>query len=309
MSKYGRDFELAVYDFAKSVDSSAQVLFDHSVRDRDTGELRQCDVWINALFGGHWPLSILVSCKDHKRKLHVGDIGAFLDEIRSTGASTGVIYSRTGFTKPSLLKARANGVACCRLYRNEPADIPQSIFFEQFTCNPSVQLIIKTDPIPPHLVTWNDIFSVTVEAENGSSTILELIAATYHDAEAQSVEKSRSTNTFPPEWTTELRIKDDDTAEELWINVVGKWKRYRARLEAHLLNGSYSLANESFKGSIAGPSIDIRSSHPGESWTEVTDAGFILPQNRILWILYLGNVQETLQAGLGLKPLRSEYAA
>jgi hypothetical protein len=93
MIKPGREFEEAVYTFAKALDPTAEILFDHSVLDRDTGKPRQCDVWINAKFGGHWPISILVSCKDHNRKLHVGDIGAFCDEVRSTGASTGVISS------------------------------------------------------------------------------------------------------------------------------------------------------------------------------------------------------------------------
>ena len=59
--KPGRKYEEAVYAFAKTLDPSAEVLFDHKMPDRDTGELRQCDVWINAKFAGHWPLSILIS--------------------------------------------------------------------------------------------------------------------------------------------------------------------------------------------------------------------------------------------------------
>src|SRR5437870_2697652 len=98
-NKPGRKFEEAVYAFAKALDASAEVLFDHKVKDRDTGESRQCDVWINAKFGGHWPQSIIVSCKDHKRKLHSGDVGTFCDEKRSTNATMGVMYSRSGFTK------------------------------------------------------------------------------------------------------------------------------------------------------------------------------------------------------------------
>jgi predicted helicase len=125
----GSEFEEAVYHFAQKLDPSAEVLFNHSVPDRDTGEPRQCDVWINAKFGGHWPLAILVSCKDHKRKLHSGDIGTFRDEVRSTGASTGIIYSRADFTEPGLRKAQANGFPCCRIYQREPADIPESFFF------------------------------------------------------------------------------------------------------------------------------------------------------------------------------------
>jgi hypothetical protein len=138
----GSEFEEAVFRFAKTLDLQAEILFNQSIRDRDTGEPRQCDVWINAKLGGHWPLSILISCKDHKRKLHSGDIGTFRDEVRSTGASTGVIYNRTGFSKPALRKAQASGYPCCRIYQNEPADIPSSICFDQFACHPQIRLAI-----------------------------------------------------------------------------------------------------------------------------------------------------------------------
>ncbi|HLO99813.1 MAG TPA: restriction endonuclease, partial [Fimbriimonas sp.] len=111
MAKHGIEFEKAVYEFAKALDPKAEVLFDHKVSDRDTDTLRQCDVWINAKFGGHWPLSILISCKDHSTKLDINDIGTFLEEKRSTGASYGVIYSKSGFTKPAVEKAKVNGIA------------------------------------------------------------------------------------------------------------------------------------------------------------------------------------------------------
>lgn len=42
--RLGRKFEEAVYTFARTLDASAEVFFDHKVPDRDTGELRQCDV-------------------------------------------------------------------------------------------------------------------------------------------------------------------------------------------------------------------------------------------------------------------------
>lgn len=163
--KPGRRFEEAVYAFAKTLDPAAEVLFDHRVKDRDTGEPRQCDVWINAKFAGHWPLSILVSCKDHKRRLNAGDIGAFCDEKRSTGASNGVIYSKSGFTKPAVTKAQINGISCCRLYDNEPSDPPASFWIEHFACKPVIQVSLFTNPTEFRLTTWNDLFNLPVEED------------------------------------------------------------------------------------------------------------------------------------------------
>jgi predicted helicase len=123
-----REFERAVYDFVKALDPSATVLFDHKVPDRDTRTPRQVDVWVEAKLLGHFPVSVLVSCKAHKRKVDIAKMDAFVKEVQSAGASLGVIYSTSGFTPGALRKAKAHGLPCCRLYRDQPADIPQTLF-------------------------------------------------------------------------------------------------------------------------------------------------------------------------------------
>jgi hypothetical protein len=306
MSRLGRKFEEAVLAFAKTLDPSAEVLFDHKVPDRDTGTLRQCDVWINAKFGGHWPLSILVSCKDRKesqRKLDIGHIEKFCNEIRSTGATMGVIYSNVGFTEPALKKAKANDIACCRLYQNEPADIPDSIWFEHFASNTDVKLILDTNLRGSGLETWNDLFDIEIESDDGSTTILDVISTAFANGEDRTILKAKEIGSFPPDWKTDLAFKVDEIEGELHIQVLGRWKQYRARLEATLLNGSYCLSDNSFKGSQRGPWIDVKSAHPGESWTEITDRNFDPPSNRIIAILSRGDVKTALREGYGPKAL------
>jgi hypothetical protein len=305
--KPGREFEEAVLAFANTLDPSAEVLFDLKVRDRDNAEPRQCDVWINAKFGGHWPLSILVSCKDHRRKLHSGDIGAFCDEKRSTGADMGVIYSRAGFTKPALIKAKANGIACCKIYENQPADMPLSIWLEQFTCKPNIQLSLTTDLRESPFRTWNDIFDLSDQAEN--QTVLDIINIAFRSGEQEALMQfnqslAAGVIAFPSDWGSELRIHLVGCVEDLSLQVFGRWKRYRARSEAVLLKGSYCLSNDSFKGTITGPSIDTWGRHPGEEgWEEITDHNFALPLNRSLCILSGTDVRSVLQEALGDKLL------
>ena len=60
----GRTFEEAVLRFAKAINPDAKVLFDHRVPDVVSKPPCQCDVWIETLVGGHWPITIYVSCKD-----------------------------------------------------------------------------------------------------------------------------------------------------------------------------------------------------------------------------------------------------
>lgn len=289
MSKPGYEFEKVVYAFVEALDPSAQVLFNHKVRDRDTNTLRQCDVWINAKFAGHWPLSILVSCKDHTRKINISDIGAFCNEVRSTGASTGVIYSKSGFTKPAVAKAKANGLACCRLYQNESPDIPKAIWFEHFACTPSVSLILKTDLRGSKFETWNDLFDI--RDDDTKTTILDIISEAFINSGDQIVSEHKELFlkkhvSFPEDWIAELSFTMDGIEEEIQIQIWGRWKRYHARLEANLLNGSYCLTDESFKGQQIGPSIDVKGKHPGEHWEEIVEKDFSLPSNMILAVLY-----------------------
>lgn len=306
MSKPGYEFERAVYAFVEALDSSAEVLFNHKVQDRDTNTLRQCDVWINAKFGGHWPLSILVSCKDHSRKLNIGDIGTFCNEVHSTGANTGVIYSKSGFTKPAILKAKANSIACCRLYQNEPPDIPEVIWFEHFTCTQSINLVLKTDLRGSKFKTWNDLFDL--QGIDSKTIILDIISETFIRSGDQVVSEYKELvkekrDSFPQDWGTELRFTVDEIDREIQVQIWGHWKRYHARLEASLLSGSYCLTGESFKGEQIGPSIDVKGDHPGEHWVEITE-DFLPPSNMILAVLHHpSSVRDDLRGKMGPKKL------
>jgi hypothetical protein len=306
MPKAGYEFEKAVFAFVNTLDPTAEVLFDHKVFDKDTGTLRQCDVWINAKFGGHLPLSILVSCKDYDRKLHIGDIGAFCNEVRSTGASTGVIYSRTGFSQNGIAKGKANGISCCKLYQNEPPDIPNSIWFDHFACYVSAQIKVIRDFDEKKYTVWNDLFDIKISEDN--TTILDVLAKAFLDegekivaelTENLSIENHR----LPRNWASEVTFDLNET-DNLRIQVIGNWKLYRARTEASLLNGSYCLTDNSFKGEMVGPAIDTQGSHPGEQWELITDNDFLLPKNAILVVLFPPtHVQEQFRAAIGSKSI------
>ncbi len=301
MPKRGADFEQAVYAFAKALDPSAQVLFDHKVLDRDTDRPRQCDVWVNARMGGHWPVSVLVSCKDYTRKVHAGQIGTFCNEVRSTSASTGVIYSRSGFTKGAVEKARANGLACCRLYRGERADIPDAVWCDFYTCSQSVALGLESKPQEMGLTKWNDIFDLKVKAS--ASTVLDFVAEGFVQSGDQILRQHQRERAkdWPPDWKAHLQIELADTANRVGIYARGHWRRYRARLEAVLLKGSYCVTDKSFAGTQQGPWIALRESHPGEGWVEITEPTSLPSGNFILHMSGHPNV-DTLK-----EMLRSEF--
>lgn len=306
MKKPGRDFEAAVYEFARSLDPSAEVLFNHGIRDRDTGKLRQCDAWINTSFGQHWPLSILVSCKDRRksgRRLHTGDIGAFCDEVRSTGANVGVIYTNTGFTGPALEKARANRITCCRLYQHEPADIPTVLCFEQFACGQKIRLVLQTDLQESRLKTWNDLFGLEPGQCRPGATVLDLVCDAFTRGEETVVKEAGEAGTFPRDFKTQIPIKLEAIDGNVVIRLLCTWNRYRARVEAHFVDGSWCLSTGSFRGAIAVPPISMKDAHPGDGWTEISDANLALPARSALAIRHAPDLRRALREEVGPAPL------
>jgi Restriction endonuclease len=121
-------FEQAVAAFAAALDPSATVKHDLRLPDRHHGRRRQRDVWIDAKIGGHFPVSVLVSCKRTKRKLNSADVDSFSGELASSPARVGVLYSYSGFTQGAIDKGRVLGISCCRLYSGKGPEIPHQVW-------------------------------------------------------------------------------------------------------------------------------------------------------------------------------------
>jgi hypothetical protein len=306
MTKRSKQFEVAVRKFVEALDPSAEVLFDHKVPDRDTGTLRQVDVWVNATYGGHIPISILVSCKDYRRKVNIAHIGTFCDEVRSTGASTGVLYSSSGFSRAALAKAKSNGLACCRLYQDEPADIPECLILSWYLCSPTTALEL-IEPLPLEgFRTWGDVFNMEVSNETGKATVLDVIADQFRQHEAEAVEASGASGQFPGDWIAEHTFKSPSgRVQTLRIRLRAHWRRFRGKVEAHLLNGSYCFSNNSFVGSQAGPAVDMLGPAPGPGWEEIDTTSDPLPKSLGFAIRYSGDVRGALLQGLGKELLPS----
>jgi hypothetical protein len=164
MPRRGEEFERTIFQFYRGRDANCEVTFDHRVPDRDTGEPRQVDVWVRARLLGNMVFNILISCKDHRRLLDVGEVESLMGEMRSTGANAGVLYSPVGFTKQALVKAGKNGITCCKWCEGEPPELPADLPLEAFVAVPTYQ--IKVLPIGlrlPSASRWDSVLSATVE--------------------------------------------------------------------------------------------------------------------------------------------------
>lgn len=73
---------------------------------------RQIDVLVQTQVAG-LKISIIVECKDHKRKISVGQIDAFHSKLLDIKANKGIFISKNGFSSKSISKAKRLGITLC----------------------------------------------------------------------------------------------------------------------------------------------------------------------------------------------------
>ncbi len=298
-----RRFEEAVHRFAKTLDPSSEVLFDHRVPDRETGEPRQCDVWINAKYGGHWPFTIYISCKDRrksKRKIGGPDIDTLHAEVLARQASMGVIYTNTGFAAPAIKKAKKLNISCCRLYQREPADIPEAVWIAMYVCRPGIILKVLEKPSEWPLRAWRDVFDRPADDEESGRTVMDVMREDFLKMEQEVFDAVKTKGGPPDAWRNEYVVAEDSWDGAFAFAVYGHWKIYKAQVEGILLDGSYSFGTDTgFKGTVEGPYIDTHSSHPGEHWTETTADEMRGQSNSLGMVVYCEGFEEDLRVGVG----------
>jgi Restriction endonuclease len=301
-----RMFEKAVATFATTMDPSAQVRHNPRLPDRHHHGQRQRDVWIEAKLCGHFPVSALVSCKRLKRKLHSGDVDAFNGELASSQAHLGVLYSYSGFSRPAIEKGRALGIPCCRLYIDQAPELPEVLPFISYCCAPQLRVNLPKWPVRGwELETWEELFRLPLSGPSGDRTVLSELVSRVHAAEAEAVRAVPASAAAPQAFGAGVVLNSSaPDADALEVHILGQWKFYRGRLEAHRVRGSYEFTHGDLRGEVATPWIDRLGAEPGPGWERVEQPSSSL-QNTALIILYKGNAEEALMASLGPQALAS----
>jgi hypothetical protein len=296
-----RRFEEAVASFLQALDPSAKVTHDVTTADRETGLPRQRDVWIETTFGGHLPLTILVSCKRTKAKISQQEMDAFRGELMASSASLGVLYSAVGFTVPAITKATKLGIACCMLLEDCPADLPGMLRFDGYCFRERVRLTLRGDPNA--FATMSELFDLAVDDDGARSTVIARLLRHYEAAKPDI--NGRASWGLPPTWSAAIEVSADGSLVPLQIQLDAAWRTFRSRREAWLVNGSYCFNNEDFKGSYSTPAVDRLSDHPGPGWEEIDFGDVVLTGNRAWLIFHGGDWEPTLRNSVGSHPPQS----
>lgn len=257
-------FEEAIAAFCQALAPDAKVTHNVIIPDVDTGEPRQRDVWIEASLGGHIPIRVLVSCKRLKRKLDSQHMDAVIGELASSGANKGVIYAAAGFTQPALAKAAKRGISCCILLVDRPPPIPDMLLFEAYHLHERFRLTANGLSGAPD---WAAMLNGVGEYGGEAMPAYRALARIFAD---DLPVLQQAIKTMPaPIRQVGITLRTDDGASPVRLGVQTEWAVHRARMEAWLVNGSYSFTDSDFKGSIATPSIDTWNAEPGPGWEPI----------------------------------------
>ena len=261
-----KEFEVAVAHFVQALAPNSMVRHNLFLPDKHTGLPRQRDVWIEAKICNHFPIKVYISCKRTTRKLSQQDIDAFNGELISSGAQKGVIYSFRGFTKPAVQKAKELEICCCRLYHNSPPDLPKVLVFHgTYIYRPTIQLLVSG--YPASFKTWNEILCLNVLSDGQQKKAIDVIGEKYLKSESEAASCISPGIVGPPDWSDEIVLHPSSPEmSQFNVTIMGRWKVYRGKLNAYLINGSYSFTENEFIGSQTTPVIDTQGTSPGPDW-------------------------------------------
>lgn len=106
MPKRTNAFQELVAIIHSKISSSGQVTESLLMRDSITSEMREVDVVIKSTVA-NYDVYISVECRDHNRPADVTWIESMAKKHESLATSVLVLWSRSGFTKQALVKAKA----------------------------------------------------------------------------------------------------------------------------------------------------------------------------------------------------------
>ena len=257
-------FELAVARFIAAIGQGAKVTHDIQLPDVHTGYPRQRDVWIEWSLGGHFPAKALISCKHLTRALDQSDLDHFNGEFISSGAQLGIIYSKAGFNDRALEKAKALKFHCCKLYENEPAELPENLALGlAYNFRLRLRMLVSGSAEFYGFKQWKEV----LDLPSASGTVRSVFVQGIDEFQSEDDNKKRwdlaRNGQNVVAHVRELGKPPLDVELQLTCPV------FQAMLECTILNGSYNITAGHFQGSAATPMMDMQSAHPGPGWNEL----------------------------------------
>jgi hypothetical protein len=269
-----KEFERSVSEFLQRLlgrDPNAIVRYDPPILDRDTKRKQQVDAWIDYKIGGHLPVKMLISCKNHGRKLDIGAIRTFIQERADSGASAGAIYSPNGFSKDAIAKANANGIGCFQLFRDRRADKPKIEVSRRYWCWDTIMLpTVRPGDAGLAARSWDELLDLRIAPNGVGQSVAEYVEeALRKEKDLASIRAKKAGLIFPMDFVCTVDLQDSATRGTT-ITIECRWKRYQGKLSAAILNGSFCVSTGEFVGTESFPS-PVTFPPPENDWEEIAE--------------------------------------
>lgn len=268
-----KQFELAVAGFVTAIGRGAKVTHDIEIPDNLTGYPPQRDVWVEWDLAGHYPVKALISCKNWAKRLDQQDIDHFNGEFISSQAHIGIIYAKAGFNDRAIEKARKLGFSCCRLYRNEAAELPDGLALGLgYHFRPQCRFSIHCSGGPFEFKNWHDVFQLRA----GDISVFDFFVQALDTYQDGSDPKKRWKNAYMGQ---SISVETQDKrGVRLELKIEVQDQAFQAKIEYTMLDGSYNLTSGRFLGSETTPSLDLHGEHPGPGWIEIQNIPEAIPK-------------------------------
>jgi hypothetical protein len=302
-----KQYEIAVALFIRALDPEATVTHDAKTPDGDTGSPRQRDIWIEGRLCKLFPIRVLVSCKRYGRVLNELDLDHFIGELATSRANKGVIYSFEGFNELAIEKAKAHSIECLKLYENQPPDIPEILAIpHSYCCYPRLQLSLVWIKDAEHrLRTWNDFFNRPSGSSDPDLPVIDFIYSILSQNQQKVVDQLPGSG-LPLDWLFECTFIDPEYEElQLRLRIAQTWDFYEAKLDAYIINGSYSFTEKQFFGKIMSPAIDTWSAAPGAGWSKCPSRPSV-HGGHIAFAFMFGDIRKAIRERTGPKEIAHE---
>ncbi|WP_432663769.1 restriction endonuclease [Wukongibacter baidiensis] len=261
------EYEQAVNEFIKAlhpVGSSNYTVkkFDlHSSLEVDKNTLIETRV-------GLFPIKILIRCLHYKDKLTVSHIDKFHQALKSSSATSGIIFSYSGFKKAAIKKCNTLGITWCNLYENQPPLLPSVINYTSvYLLNPRISLQLGSIESESQFNMASDILSY--ELLKDERKVYNDITKLYNRCEQLSL-RNKYKNEFPKN-TYEHLTYFSEFGDTLELIVGCEWLIRKTFLKGYLENGYYTFSNDILSDSKSLQAIDESSTQEVKDLETLSD--------------------------------------
>lgn len=183
-------------------------------------------------------------------------------------------------------------LAVLRTMRDQPPPLPEVLLFDAYLLREVPQLIAEGGEGPRD---WGALLNCEIEIGSQKMPARQFLAEKFAE-DLPELQRAIGDGRMPFRQVS-VDIVAADAGGPVKLSLRGDWRVFRARVEAWLVNGSYSFTDKNFHGNVSTPSIDMWSSDPGPGW-EAIAVDDIGAGNTVKMFMMAGDVSSMLETPL-----------